>query len=100
MVTNERIAPVKNTKLKAIALGVGSVVPGRSEAGTIKRDKNTPEITGPIAPPIILMVAFVAETIPVDSFGVKLSIMFGTSVIKIPPNAKPRRTIAVCKGVS
>ncbi len=26
--------------------------------------------------------------------------MFGTSVIKIPPNAKPRRTIAVCKGVS
>ena len=64
--------------------------------GTTKRVKNTPEITGPITPPIILIVVFVDETIPVASFGVYRNMRFGTSIIKTPPKANPKRTNAVC----
>ena len=98
IVEAESTAPIKNIILKAISLGIGSVEL-EIEDGTTNRDKNTPEITGPIAPPIILIVAFVAETIPVASFGVWRSIKLGTSVIKTPPKANPKRTIAVCTGV-
>ena len=97
MVVAESTAPIKNIILNAISLGIGSAEP--AEEGTTKSVKNTPEITGPMAPPIILMVAFVAETIPVASFGVWRSIRFGTSVIKTPPKANPNRTSAVSTGV-
>ena len=33
--------------------------------------RNSPAITGPIAPPIILIVLYVADATPVDSLAVK-----------------------------
>jgi len=56
---------------------------------------NAPEKNGPMAPPIILIVEVVAETVPVASRGVAYKITFGIKVRKTPPKAKNTRKPAV-----
>ena len=49
--------------------------------------RNTPAITGPIAPPIILIVLYFADTTPVASLGVKYMMTLADKVRNDPPTA-------------
>jgi hypothetical protein len=82
------MAPTKKIVLNAISFGTVVVPPSSVGTSATYRLINTPAITGPIAPPIILMVLKVAETTPVDSRGVKNIITFAANVTKAPPTAK------------
>jgi hypothetical protein len=85
IINNEEMAPTKKIALNAISFGTVVVPPFSAGTSATYRLINTPAITGPIAPPIILIVLKVAETTPVDSRGVKYIITFADNVAKAPP---------------
>ena len=75
------------TILKAVGLGYWPVVPSTS-IGIRIDDMITIAITGPIAPPIILVSLVAAEDMPVKSLGVRAMIILisvtGKSAAPIP----------------
>lgn len=91
IIANEQTAPIKNIVVNAMSFGTLVVVVVPTSVVVVTSDvyrlRNTPAITGPIAPPIIRIVLKVAETTAVDSRGVKNIITFADNVINAPPTA-------------
>jgi hypothetical protein len=85
--TIDNTRPTINTILNAVGLGYWPTLPSTSMLTRIEVTI-TVAITGPIAPPIILISLVAAEEIPVSSLGVREMIMFinvtGISAAPIP----------------
>ena len=89
IIASEAKAPTKNVILNAVASGIANISPAcrGSCITTVNILRNTPAITGPIAPPIILIVLNVADTTPVASLGVKYMMTLADKDRNVPPTA-------------
>jgi hypothetical protein len=68
--------------LNAVSFGTEVVAPSEVMTSLVYTLKNSPTITGPMAPPLIPIVLKVAETTEVDSRAVKYMITFAERVTK------------------
>src|SRR5215203_2960348 len=90
---SDNARPTRKTMLNAVGLGYSPTLPSTSMLTSID-DMITVAISGPIAPPMILISLVEADEIPVSSFGVKEIMMFirviGKSAAPIPNrNSEP-----------
>ena len=90
----EIIAPTRNVALNAIAFGTEDVTPSGVWTSEVNNAMNIPAIIGPIAPPIIRIVEYVADTTPVDSGGVNQIMTLADKVTKAPAIANKMSMLA------